>query len=137
MAEADANCLNQEISAILKLQQYNVMSRPECLKCHNFTLKTRTVGKNRFASYRCKCGDWKSVRDGSFFSLMRTPIVQILLLIKFWSYQLTIAKSVSLFKLITNESITRQMVGVLFKRLRIVCSYHLDKTNIRLGKITT
>ena len=133
-----------EVYLINELQEFNILSGSTlCFKCnkHKFLLGMRKRNTSKqlpeehmyYATWRCKCGQYKIVRDQSFFSLYKTPLYQLTLLIKFWSVQLTITKSVSLFELITEEKIHRETVGSLFLRLRNICTVLINKHKFKLG----
>ena len=80
----------------------------------------RKRGATKLISWRCKCGQYKSIRDGSFFSLYRTPLTHLALIIKMWAAQLTITKAVSLFELLTNNNnITMSELNVEPKQRKI------------------
>ena len=93
-----------ELNAIDNLQQVGVISKSsnkQCVKasCNNNQMSISFRKRNascdsRILSFRCKkCHTYQSIFDGSFFSLMRKRLFDILLVIKCWSLQLTIAKS--------------------------------------------
>jgi hypothetical protein len=79
------------------------------------------------------CKTYKSVYDGSFFSLFRKPIRIVLATVKCWSAHLTIAKTLTTLKLHFNADIHRDTVANLFHKLRQICSLDLDKKSLKLG----
>ena len=131
---------NKLVTMVNNLINWHVLKRvvvcPSCSKAP-VTLQTRQRTKDSSTAcwtYRCsKCTKYHSAFDSSFFSLFRKPIEQLLLVIKFWSTGLTVAKAVDLFKLITNKDISPDFVGPLFRRLRNVCSVKVRKDKIMLG----
>lgn len=112
-------------------------------KCPKFQkemeLRFRTRGKkssDKHLSWRCngyKCGTYKSIWDGSFFSLFRKKINIIIGLIKCWAAQLTIVKTCSIIKMNFDDNVSENMVAGLFEKLRQICTLSLDKKNIVLG----
>ena len=122
--------VDYEIFLIKKFQTFNILCESsDCFKCNKnkFLLCERKRGATKLISWRCKCGQYKSIRDGSFFSLYRTPLTHLALIIKMWAAQLTITKAVSLFELLTNNTIHRDTVSSVFLRLRNICSLMVRK----------
>ena len=116
-----------------------VCSNKNCPKYQKYMdLRLRSRGKDsiKHLTWRCsanKCGTYKSIWDGSFFSLFRKPIKLIIVLIKCWSAQLTITKTCSIVEMNFEEKLSENMVLGLFEKLRQICSLSIDKKNIMLG----
>jgi hypothetical protein len=110
---------------------------PKYLK--DMELKLRSRGKkadSKHLTWRChgsKCGTYRSIWDGSFFSLFRKPIKVLIVLNKCWCAQLTITKTCSIVKLNFKDSVSENMVAELFEKLRQICSLSLDKKSNMLG----
>lgn len=101
----------------------------------NLKFRKRTAdSKNQILSWRCtSCGTFKSIYDGSFFSLFKKPVKIILALVKCWSTQLTIKKSQAMIELNLHEKLSEDMIGNVFKKLRQICTVSLDKRHLTLG----
>lgn len=96
---------------------------PNCKKYDQtmapYLQKRNKDAKNVLLYWRCSsCCKFKTVYDGSFFSLFRKSPKIVIELIKYWCAQLTIAKSLSLIKLNLEEDLGKEMVSLLFYRLR-------------------
>ena len=124
------NKLNDdEDNMILRLQEFNILKKiKNCRECGTHlrmvTRKRNKDDKNPKKSWRCinsKCQAYTSPFDGSFFQLFRKPFLVILELIKFWSVQMTLEKSSDFLK-INKIANTAKMIGILFRRLRNICS---------------
>ncbi|CAF1101313.1 unnamed protein product [Brachionus calyciflorus] len=130
--------IEKEIFTINQLSEYKVIQKSTiCFNCNkkNFTLFDRkeSDSKKFLLTWRCSCGQYKAIRDGSFFSMYKTPLSELILFIRFWAVQISISKSIDLFKQMTGQTITRKIVGLLYLRLRNICTRALDKKNIRIG----
>ena len=64
--------------------------------------------------------------------MSKKPLFVFLQIIKAWSLELTITKTVSALK-IEDTSATRQTIGKTFNHLRNVCTLAIEKPNIKLG----
>ena len=128
----------KELNDVLLLQKLGVLLKDKkCIKCDkNCVLRYRFRNKtstNRLINWRCNsCGATSSVFNGTFFQLFRKPVREIMIVIKCWAVELTIAKTIHVLKL-EDINITRQTVGIIFNHLRNVCTVALDKKNIKLG----
>lgn len=134
----------EEFKIFEKLKKLGlVFSKQKCEKTNcpkhgcdlDLKIRKRTANSdNHILSWRCsRCGTYKSVLDGSFFSLFKKPAKLVLALIKCWSAQLTISKTQSMMELNFNQKLSEDMIGNLFKKLRQTCTVAIDKANITLG----
>lgn len=100
-----------------------------------FDMRKRSKdAKNVLLAWRCTCcGTFKSVYDGSFFSMFKKSPKIILALFKCWSAQITIAKAMAIIQLNFEQKITRDTVFDIYCKLRQICSVDLDKENLKLG----
>ncbi|CAF0955135.1 unnamed protein product [Brachionus calyciflorus] len=71
--------------------------------------------------------------DDSFFSLFKKPLKVILAVLKCWSAQITINKTISLIDLNFDETISDDCVMSIFYKLRQISTLSLDKKNLKLG----
>lgn len=91
----------------------------KCVKpsCNNkgmtITFRKRSsTSESKFINFRCKkCRTYQSIFDGSFFSLMRKRLFDIVLILKCWSLQLSIAKTVD-YLVIDKISIDSKTIGI-------------------------
>jgi transposase-like protein len=128
----------EKLKAIGLVEPLQLCSRDNCkMKGRQMFLKNRKRDKNStnlLLTWYCNgCKSYKSVYDGSFFSLFRKPIRILLGIIKCWSAHLTISKTVSTIKLHLNEDIHRDSVASLFHKLRQICSLDIDRKSLKLG----
>ncbi|RNA24110.1 hypothetical protein BpHYR1_008935 [Brachionus plicatilis] len=123
----------REIGAVHVSQVCSKSNCPKYQREMELRFRTRPKdSKEKILTWRCtgyKCGTYKSVWEGSFFSLFRKKINVIMLLIKCWAAQLTIAKT----RIIAGDNVSENMIAGLFEKLRQFCSLSLDKKNITLG----
>lgn len=127
-----------------KLFQFGLVLPPrECnnAKCNKknetmqpYIQKRNKEAKNKLLYWRCSaCGRSKTAFDESFFSLFKKSPRIIEALIKCWSGQLTIAKSISMIEMNLDEKVGKDVIGTLFYRLRQMCSLGIGKKSLELG----
>jgi hypothetical protein len=128
------------LSAIGNVHGVQFCSNKNCPKFEKeMNLKLRSRGKEdqtKHLTWRCngfKCGTYRSIWEGSFFSLFRKPIKLLIALVKCWSAQLTITKTCSIVEMNFGENLSENMVAGLFEKLRQICSLSIDRKNILLG----
>jgi len=126
------------LSGIGSVHSSQFCTNKNCTKFQQeMVLKLRSRGKNadnKHLTWRCnghKCGTYRSIWEGSFFSLFRKPIKLLIALVKCWSAQLTITKTCSIVEMNFGENLSENMVAGLFEKLRQICSR--DRKNILLG----
>jgi hypothetical protein len=106
-------------------------------KSQLMVLKNRKRDKNatnQLMTWYCNgCKSYKTIFEGSFFSLFRKPIRTVLAIIKCWSAQLTINKTISSIKLHLDSDIHRETVSCLFNKMRQMCTLDIDKKNLKMG----
>lgn len=73
-----------------------------------------------------------SVTEGTFFSLFRKPIYEVCEIIKCWSAGLTCTKAEGILRL-GNIDVCRQTIAGVYGALRNVCSFSIQKSEIKLG----
>jgi len=111
----------------------------ECFKCKSkvvLWLRQRDSKSVSHISWRCsngKCHGWISCLDNSFFGTFKKPINTLIKIIKYWCCQVSIVKTVELLKLDSDIDVTRKTVGLVFQRLRDVCSRAIRDDKRKLG----
>lgn len=96
--------------------------------------KRNKDSKNQLLSWRCMaCTNYKTIYQDSFFSLFCKPLKIVLAIIKCWSAQVNISKTVDLINLHFEHNVHRNTVAVIFFRLRQLCTLSIDKKNLKLG----
>jgi hypothetical protein len=84
-------------------------------------------------NWRCpRCQTFNTLNEGTFFEQFKLPVFEILSIIKCWSLELTICKTIDYLRM-DNTAICRQAIAKIFKAIRMVCSVALNKKEIRLG----
>ena len=135
-----------DYSLIKKLQSYGILKTTiKCTKCGMNVDRVVTRKRDKcgaeIISWRClKCQAYKSIRDGSFFSLYKTSIPIIVQIIKFWCIQLTLVKSNELLilegqhKLKKSDNVvSSRLIGNVYRHLRSVCSQSMLQRSLKLG----
>ena len=90
--------------------------------------------KNNLITWRClACTSYKSIYQDSFFSLFKKPLKIVLAIIKCWSAQINIQKTVELINLTFQHDVHRNTVAMIYFRIRQLCTLDIDKKNLKLG----
>ena len=108
-----------ELNAVSYLESIQLVpnrnNRP-CCKCDNKTMnvvfrKRDANSTSRSITFRCsKCRTFQSIFEGTMFSMFQKLLFDIIFIIKCWSLQLTISKSMDLAKQ-EGVSVCRQTLG--------------------------
>jgi hypothetical protein len=96
-----------------------------CYKCNSklvIWLRQRDSKSKPHIIWRCsssKCQCWISFLGNSFFgNFNRTPLNNLIKIIKYWCIQLSVRKTAEILKLDSNIDVSRKTVGLVFQRLR-------------------
>ena len=130
-----------ELNYIERFQTNGILTKDH--NCYFCCTKLKLVGRRRnqnariMASFRCpKCEKYQSVYRNSFFSFLKSPLLLIVEIIKFWCAQITISKTYDILKIdnkITNKS--KYVVSNVYRLLRNLCSASVKNTvsSIKIG----
>lgn len=106
---------SDEYKIFLELKEFGIIfenrvcTNSNCKKKgSNMTLQLRKRSKQseiKLLTWRCNsCTTYKSIFEGSFFSMFRKPVKVIMALIKCWSASITISKTCDLIQLNFQEN---------------------------------
>ena len=123
-----------------KFEEIGLFSYHPCEKCLSkvrVTTRKRNQDGKELITLRCtnsKYQKYRSITQGSFFSLFRKPVKLIDEAIKLWALQLPIKKATE-FLAMNGSDITDFFISSLFKRLRNVCNASQSSKSYKLGGV--
>lgn len=78
-------------------------------------------------NWRCpRCQTYYSLNEGTFLEQFKLSLFEMLNIIKCWSLELSISKTIDYLKM-DNTTVCRQTIAKIFKAIRMVCSIALNK----------